>query len=346
MMLDAEALQRVPFSKAEVTIYSITAGREFTHSIEKTVGGEQLDLDLWDEPLPQPIRTAEHAAQVGRTYRPGSMAWRTPPDEPEVDWWRHQYLPTSRLYQPGERVRYGEARVREEADAWDVVFARAVEVLWKDYAYRVQRTVGTAQGIGFTRILRAVLSAPPELDRGQSEERESEVDKAYAAVRSFLERQGAEGVLPALPEFRNRYESDDPTTRRIVHDIEEVEGKISEATAPQRRLQSLIAEMFTGPKTVQLSDLAIGVRAGDGEEIGLGSLSSGEKHALRIFVEALLAEDNAIMIDEPEISLHVQWQRRLISDIVLLNPGTQLIVATHSPEIMADVSDENVFRMP
>jgi len=51
------------------------------------------------------------------------------------------------------------------------------------------------------------------------------------------------------------------------------------------------------------------------------------------------------MIDEPELSLHVDWQRRLVENMTLLNPSAQYIFATHSPEIMADVDDSKIFRL-
>jgi hypothetical protein len=42
-----------------------------------------------------------------------------------------------------------------------------------------------------------------------------------------------------------------------------------------------------------------------------------------------------VLIDEPEISLHVKWQEMLLPAITKLNPTVQIIVATHSPEIAA-----------
>jgi len=67
-------------------------------------------------------------------------------------------------------------------------------------------------------------------------------------------------------------------------------------------------------------------------------LSSGEKQILYTFLTVLLEEQqNYILImDEPEVSLHVSWQRKLISSIKSLNPNCQIIMATHSPAIIAE----------
>ena len=72
-----------------------------------------------------------------------------------------------------------------------------------------------------------------------------------------------------------------------------------------------------------------------GKETSLFKLSSGEKQLLILLIEALLQRGaNCIFLaDEPEISLHIEWQREIIESVLSLNPNAQIIVATHSPEI-------------
>lgn len=71
------------------------------------------------------------------------------------------------------------------------------------------------------------------------------------------------------------------------------------------------------------------------DSILLGKLSSGEKQLLILFIEALLQKQKPyiFLADEPELSLHISWQRNIISAIKSINPNAQIIVATHSPEI-------------
>ncbi|MCH8296742.1 MAG: ATP-binding protein [Chloroflexi bacterium] len=69
------------------------------------------------------------------------------------------------------------------------------------------------------------------------------------------------------------------------------------------------------------------------------SLSSGEKQLLLIFCTAISARQDRtiLMIDEPEISLNVEWQRQLIPALLKCLAGTsfQIIIATHSAEMLA-----------
>ncbi len=64
-------------------------------------------------------------------------------------------------------------------------------------------------------------------------------------------------------------------------------------------------------------------------------LSSGEKQLLILLTQTLMQEQQPFIYiaDEPELSLHIEWQHKIISAIKELNPSAQIIVATHSPEI-------------
>lgn len=64
-------------------------------------------------------------------------------------------------------------------------------------------------------------------------------------------------------------------------------------------------------------------------------LSAGEKQLLYILLTVFLMDDKptVLLMDEPELSLHIEWQEKLIKSIRLLNPKCQIILTTHSPSI-------------
>lgn len=72
--------------------------------------------------------------------------------------------------------------------------------------------------------------------------------------------------------------------------------------------------------------------------IPLTNLSSGEQHELVLFYELLFntPKDSLILIDEPEISLHISWQNEFINDLKEVSELINLksIIATHSPDII------------
>ena len=81
-------------------------------------------------------------------------------------------------------------------------------------------------------------------------------------------------------------------------------------------------------------------------ELSLQQLSSGEQHELVLIYELLfhVNENSLILIDEPEISLHVDWQMQFLDDIqkvVGLTPF-DVLIATHSPMIINERWDLTV----
>ncbi len=77
-----------------------------------------------------------------------------------------------------------------------------------------------------------------------------------------------------------------------------------------------------------------------GVELKLTDLSSGEQHEVVLLYELIFKTNpnTLVLIDEPEISLHVTWQKEFLSDLlkILELQKMQVIVATHSPQIIND----------
>lgn len=73
----------------------------------------------------------------------------------------------------------------------------------------------------------------------------------------------------------------------------------------------------------------------NGDNHSLNELSSGERHILTFLALVLFEghERDFLIIDEPEISLNIKWQRELMSIFSSLLPNTQIIVASHSPAL-------------
>ena len=104
----------------------------------------------------------------------------------------------------------------------------------------------------------------------------------------------------------------------------------------KKRFQDIVDDLFseTGKKIVRTENE---IRFSQiGETLVPYQLSSGEKQMLAILL-TVLVEDNqpyVLFMDEPEVSLHIEWQKRLIDLCIELNPNVQIILTTHSPAVV------------
>ena len=74
------------------------------------------------------------------------------------------------------------------------------------------------------------------------------------------------------------------------------------------------------------------------DTISVHHLSSGEKQLLIFFANLIFnvskKQTGIFVVDEPELSLHLSWQRIFVEKTMSINPNMQLIFATHSPEFI------------
>ncbi len=100
-------------------------------------------------------------------------------------------------------------------------------------------------------------------------------------------------------------------------------------------------------KTVNVNDNKLSFHINDNGKVDWYDLSSGEKQLLIILLTVLCQDEkpSILLLDEPEISMHLLWQYELIEIIRTLNPNCQVIIVTHSPSIFTDGWNDRVFWM-
>lgn len=132
-----------------------------------------------------------------------------------------------------------------------------------------------------------------------------------------------EGGRFSFTDYRLKSLSDTPEGIKIakrIHHFYTLVDRLFENTGK-------VIEVDTNSGIVQFND--------NGRIVPLSLLSSGEKQMLIILFKILLMDEKAqiILLDEPEVSMHIEWQYILIDQIRSLNPKAQLIISSHSPSI-------------
>lgn len=130
-------------------------------------------------------------------------------------------------------------------------------------------------------------------------------------------------------------------TKSMVEYAGRLEKDREQIFAPLRRYEETV-NSFLNDKSVEV-DEGGKLKIESSSPSGLNSylLSSGEKQILILLTQALLRVDNPVVYiaDEPELSLHVSWQEKLLESLVKLGGQMQVIVATHSPDIVGKFMD-------
>ena len=86
-----------------------------------------------------------------------------------------------------------------------------------------------------------------------------------------------------------------------------------------------------------------GITVGEAKDaISSDKLSSGEKQMLSFLCYNAFSENTAIFIDEPELSLHIDWQRVLLPTLLDQSTGNQFFIATHSPFIFSGYQHKEI----
>ena len=129
--------------------------------------------------------------------------------------------------------------------------------------------------------------------------------------------------------------------------LEEIQKRVEQVNEEQDLLlEPLVALDIQIPDILQYKGIQFageGVYLGDeNEAIESDKLSAGEQQMLSFLCYNTFSENAAIFIDEPELSLHVDWQRLLLPTLLEQETGNQFFVATHSPFIYGKYSEKEI----
>ncbi|MCR5679315.1 MAG: AAA family ATPase [Prevotella sp.] len=124
---------------------------------------------------------------------------------------------------------------------------------------------------------------------------------------------------------------------RMIAELQQGHADAAQQLSQKKtRFQDIIDDLFeeTGKHIVRTENEIRFTQIG--EMLTPYQLSSGEKQILVILLTVLVEDDlpYVLFMDEPEVSLHIEWQKRLIDLILELNPQVQIILTTHSPAVI------------
>ena len=159
----------------------------------------------------------------------------------------------------------------------------------------------------------------------------------------------AEKVVQRIGENPGIFEEEDilvlpliGRTKAMVEYARELEKDREHIFAPLHRYEKTV-NSFLNDKSIKVDESGdLKINSSTPSDLTPRLLSSGEKQILILLTQALLRVDEPVVYiaDEPELSLHVTWQEKLLKSLVTLGEQMQVIVATHSPDIVGEFHDK------
>jgi predicted ATPase len=158
------------------------------------------------------------------------------------------------------------------------------------------------------------------------------------------QRKMSQDIVEVIKHYQITGESENEVTtakellESIRAQIEDVDRSREQIMGPIEAIQKVTQAMLRH-RGITLGRLTFGDAA---EAISSESLSAGEKQMLSFIAYNGFNENSVFFIDEPELSLHVDWQRQLFATLLKQESTNQFIVATHSPFIYAKYPDKEI----
>lgn len=125
----------------------------------------------------------------------------------------------------------------------------------------------------------------------------------------------------------------------IDKQVKKIDKRREELMAPFSVLNDLITTLFKHKGIALTKNVSFGETK---NAISSEKLSAGEKQMLSFLCYNAFLSKGVIVIDEPEISLHTDWQRILFPTLLRQSQGNQFIVASHSPMIYSKYPEKEI----
>jgi energy-coupling factor transporter ATP-binding protein EcfA2 len=129
-------------------------------------------------------------------------------------------------------------------------------------------------------------------------------------------------------------------TTQITKKLKDLENKREQERRPLTILSKYIDDFFFEKSVKITEEFKLGTHP---NSVDIEYLSAGEKNFLSFLVYAMGTPNRVMFIDEPELTLHMDWQRVLLPIMLELAPHTQFFIATHAATIYSNYPNRDIW---
>lgn len=257
-------------------------------------------------------------------------------------WRRNQsYFPKIHLIEAQRLIRLRSVTLRNYRDSE----AQAVRDTVAEYSQQLKRKIDTTLA-DYGRQAQKLDQTFPQrlLHQSGTPADPTQIKNDLKSIESQQETYRQLGLIEEeLSPFQglDQLESDPVKLAAMTVYVTDMKAKLDVLDSLAQRVSLLLGqinEKFTGKKLHINAQHELAIKTSHGDAIPVSALSSGEQHQIVLAYDMLFRIDanSLVMIDEPELSLHVNWQERFLSDLqsVIKVANFDALIATHSPYII------------
>jgi len=182
---------------------------------------------------------------------------------------------------------------------------------------------------------------PNRLISEKSTVSKDEYDERFANLTGKLEKLTRNGLYESERKVLS-YSADDSKALLVyLNDLEQKLSVFDELLEKLELFTNILNERRFTYKSIAIDrERGFYFKTYNGKKLELNELSSGEQHEVVLLYELIFKTKSGILvlIDEPEISLHISWQKEFLDDLlrIIKIQNFQVLIATHSPSIIND----------
>jgi ABC-type cobalamin/Fe3+-siderophores transport system ATPase subunit len=337
------------------------AGRSHTWTYKPSKAGMEIPLSAIDELIPELARTAPRSwtlLSTGETLDLDEVldrfSNRLPVgftrDKDTPDWLNEVLSRVPVYFIQADRLSTHERNVRRQLGSREYSYVPTVTVYAGELSQRIQRTLASyadsSQTLDSTfpaRLLQPDSFVDVPTDEEIRERYAKQAERRNRYVRTGLLDAGDQLQLPDRP-LNNQVELRVLDT--YLKDVDLKLDRLDDLAGKLELFLSIINGKFRRKEIRVDREHGLVARTSAGQKLELTSLSSGEQQEIVLAYGLLFRErpGTLILLDEPELSLHVSWQLDLIPDLLKIADVAKLefLIATHSPQIVNDRWDLTV----
>ncbi len=312
--------------------------------IEDVTGLERIDTKRWMSDDGEILYLDEVIDRFGH---------RLPFRFNEPDWWiqvkestKIHLIETQRLLNVSSRRMTRNRFVHSRPPM--ITWVPTVKEYSKELTEKIQEKL--AESAALSQSLDRTFPARLVKQMGHSELTEDQIKNKLDELEEKRSRLEEVGLLDKEQDMDLSIQQISKNTEEVlsvyVQDVEEKLSVLDEITNKIDLFKQIINERFRYNRmTISRQEGFSFLTRGD-KPLPVTSLSSGEQHELVLLYQLLfkVRPNSLILIDEPELSLHVAWQQQFLQDLQEITQlaSFDVIMATHSPQIIHDRWDLTV----